>query len=289
MKPTDNTPQEQTTKNPLAVMKAEVIDKTAADIAKMVEGRQIVLPSDYSVDNAMKFAWLKLQETLDKDKRPVLEVCSKVSVYNAILNMAIQGLNVAKNQGYFIAYGKTLNFQRSYFGDIALVKRLIPGAEVTYEVVYKGDDFKYSIERGQKVVSRHEQELENVAFENIVAAYCTIWAADGRVVKSEVMTIDRIKQSWKKSPVYKEGQTYGTHVDFTDDMVLRTVIRRTCKPVINSSADTNLKLAVAASDMDAVDAEFEEVVETEAMVETLEHHPEPTAQPGLEEEGTPPF
>lgn len=246
--------------NTLAIVKAEVVDKTAAEITSLVERGQIVLPPDYSVENAMRSAWLKLQETVDKDKKPVLETCTKVSIYNSLMNMAIQGMNVAKNQGYFIAYGKSLAFQRSYFGDIALVKRVVPGAEVTYEIVYKGDEFKYKIDRGQKVVTHHEQEIENVKFENIVAAYCTVWSPDGEVVKSEVMTIDRIKQSWKQSKTYKPENSYGTHHDFTDEMVLRTVIRKTCKPIYNGSDDSMLKQAVQQADMDSVDAEFEEEV-----------------------------
>ena len=38
--------------------------------------------------------------------------------------MAIQALSVAKNQGYFIAYGDKLQFQRSYHGTQAVLKRM---------------------------------------------------------------------------------------------------------------------------------------------------------------------
>lgn len=268
---TETRTQDKATKpsNTLAIVKTEVVDKTAAEITNLVQRGQIVLPADYSVENAMRSAWLKLQETIDKDKRPVLEVCSKVSIYNSLMNMAIQGMNVAKNQGYFIAYGKSLAFQRSYFGDIALVKRVVPSAEVTYEIVYEGDEFKYKIDRGQKIVTLHEQDIANVKFENIIAAYCTVWNPDGSVLKSEVMTIERIKQSWKQSKTYKEGNAYGTHHDFTDEMVLRTVIRKTCKPIINGSNDSMLLLAVRQSEVDSVDAEFEEEVESSANAELL--------------------
>jgi recombination protein RecT len=40
----------------------------------------------------------------------VLQACTRDSIANALLDMAVQGLNPAKKQGYFIAYGKQLVF-----------------------------------------------------------------------------------------------------------------------------------------------------------------------------------
>ena len=54
------------------------------------------LPANYSVGNAITSAWLILQNTFDKEKRPVLTSCTKESVANALLDMAIMGLNPAK-------------------------------------------------------------------------------------------------------------------------------------------------------------------------------------------------
>ncbi|RME62433.1 MAG: recombinase, partial [Nitrospirae bacterium] len=42
-------------------------------------------------------------------KGPVLQVCTKESIVNALLDMCIQGLSV--NQGYFIPYENILTFQ----------------------------------------------------------------------------------------------------------------------------------------------------------------------------------
>lgn len=83
----------------------------------------MVLPKDYSVENHMKSAWLILQATTDRSGQQALAVCTKESIANALLDMVLQGLAVSKKQGYFIVYGNKLEFQRSYFGTVALAKR----------------------------------------------------------------------------------------------------------------------------------------------------------------------
>ncbi|MFH2219090.1 MAG: recombinase RecT, partial [Pseudomonadota bacterium] len=66
---------------------------------------EIHFPPDYSPQNALRSAWLILQNTQDRNKKPALEVCTKASVYNALFDMVITGLNPEKKQGYFIVYG----------------------------------------------------------------------------------------------------------------------------------------------------------------------------------------
>src|SRR5690606_15089932 len=139
-------------------------------------------------------------------------------------------------------YGKSLVFQRSYFGDMALVKRVHPRAEIWYGVVYEGDELIYTIERGRRVIQEHKQDLENIDPAKIKAAYCVIEPGDGQPPHTEIMTMAQIRQSWAKSKQYnpKGGDT--PHHTQPDQMALRTVIRRACKAVINSSSDDYLLL-----------------------------------------------
>ncbi|MBR6129023.1 MAG: recombinase RecT, partial [Bacteroidaceae bacterium] len=111
-----------------AVVKFENIsDQVLEKVNKFTADGALILPRNYSVENNMKSAWLILQETLDRNGKPVLEVCTKASVANALFDMVLQGMSVSKNQGYFIAYGNKLEFQRSYFGTVALAKRVHGG------------------------------------------------------------------------------------------------------------------------------------------------------------------
>ena len=230
----------------LAVVKKDVVDVVARKVQEFIKRGELHLPAGYSPDNAMKSAWLILQNTLNRDKKPVLQVCNKTSIANALLDMVVQGLNPTKKQGYFIAYGDQLVFQRSYFGTMALAKMIDDTiADIVAEVVYEGDTFKYAMVRGRKEISIHEQALENINSKKIKAAYCLIINTDGEIAKTEIMTFEEIKQSWKQSqmnPVDEKGQVKAgsTHDKFTAEMAKKTVINKACKPILNSSSDRHL-------------------------------------------------
>ena len=120
----------------LALIKKDVVDVVGKKAQEFVSRGELHLPPNYSVENAMKSAWLILQNTVDKDKKPVLQNCTKDSIANALLDMAVQGLNPAKKQGYFIAYGRQLVFQRSYFGTMAVTKLEAGPKHIFAEDVY---------------------------------------------------------------------------------------------------------------------------------------------------------
>lgn len=231
--------------NAITVQEKNLSDVVLSKVRTYQNSGSIYLPSDYSPENALKSAWLILQETEDKDKQPVLLSCTGESVANSLFSMIVQGLDPNKNQCYFIAYGKKLTLQRSYFGSMAVAKRVDENIEDIFaEVVYEGDVFKYKKHRGRTIIVEHQQELQNINKSKIIAAYCTILYKDG-AEKSEIMTLDQIKQAWKQSkmyPVDDKGQIKaGTvHSKFTEEMCKKTVINRTCKCIINSSNDSSL-------------------------------------------------
>lgn len=255
-------------------LKGEISDVVASKVRQFQQSGEIHLPAGYSPENAMKSAWLILQNTLDRDKNPVLTSCTKVSIMNALLDMVVQGLNPAKKQCYFIAYGKQLVCQRSYFGTMCVTKMVDDSiADIIAEVVYEGDNFKYSLVRGKKDITEHTQALENVNSKKIKAAYCLVINTDGEVAKTEIMTFDEIKQAWKKSqmnPVDNNGQLKAgsTHEQFAADMAKKTVINRACKPIINSSNDWHL-LRKSAARSDEIRAEVDVMEEVEANANTM--------------------
>ncbi len=279
--------------NVLALVKKDCVDIVAAKVREFQQNGELALPPDYSPDNAIKAAWLALQATVDKDGLPVLQVCTKDSIANSLLDMVVQGLNPAKKQCYFIAYGKTLVCQRSYFGDMALAKRVRPDCDIYFGVVYQGDEFEYQMERGLKRITKHVQKIGNVKPENIVAAYCVIEDAKG-LLCTEVMTIDQIRKSWQQSKTYR-ADGGGVHQKFPDQMALRTVIRRACKAIVNSSSDNYLLLervnradelsAEAEIDADAAANANGEIIDTNATPMTAKP---PTAEPPTTTAAAPP-
>jgi recombination protein RecT len=241
-----NTPAPTAPQNQLAMLKKDTADIVAARVRQFQESGEINLPDNYSVENAMKSAWLILQGVQDRNFKPALSVCTKDSIANSLLDMVVQGLNPAKKQGYFIVYGDKLAFQRSYFGTMAVAMQVDDSiAEIVPEVVYEGDKFAYKIVRGKKEISVHEQALENINGGKLKAAYCLIINHDGEIIKTEIMTIDEIKKAWAQSqmkPIDEKGMIKpgSTHEKFTADMAKKTVINRACKPIINASNDSYL-------------------------------------------------
>lgn len=251
----------------------DVVAAVAKTLRQFNDQRELVLPEDYAIENALKAAYLILQETEDKNHVPVLQACSKTSIANSLLDMAVQGLNPGKDQCYFIAYGKKLICQRSYFGTMAVAKRVAGAKDIWAEVVYKGDEFEYEITHNRKNITKHTQRIDNVGA-NIIAAYCVIEFENGKPDYTEIMTIDQIHKAWDKSRM-KTADPASTHSLFPDEMCKRTVINRACKKFINVSSDSNLFLEhFNRSDEERAEEEVAEDIEENANQEIIDVVPE---------------
>jgi recombination protein RecT len=251
----------------IKAIKTQVFDRVQSTITNYSNTGEINLPADYSPGNALKSAFLILQDTVNKDKRPVLEACSQLSIHNALYSMVVQGLNPEKKQCYFIAYGDKLTLSRSYFGTVALAKRLDPSIEdVTAEVIYKGDELKYSIINGRKVISEHVQKfMTEDDNPQIIGAYAIVVNRYGVVTATEIMTIRQIHQSWRMSrqnPFTDTGtlKPDTVHAKFTEEMCKRTVLNKVCKPIINNSSDATLLNAIL-EDSDPIDVRGQRYLE----------------------------
>ena len=282
-------PAQARRESPLELVKRTVVDVVRGKFEQFIQNGELYLPKDYSPGNAMKAAWLVMQETKDKNGNPVLTACDRESVAAALLDMVVQGLNPIKKQCYFIAYGKHLACQRSYFGSMAVAKAVQPKIDdFAYAVVYENDVFEYGIDRGKKYVIRHEQKLENVNKANIAAAYCIALNVEGDPYRSEIMTIDEIKQAWKQSkmnPIKENGDVKdeSTHGKFTADMAMKTVINKLCKAIVNASSDKSILLermnrAEDLSDRASVEAEIEEQANTGNVIDITEKQKQPDPQ-----------
>jgi len=213
-------------------------------------------------------AYLVLQETVDRNKLPVLQSCTRVSIVNSLLDMCIQGLNPSKDQCYFIAFGKKLTCMRSYFGSMAIVKNLAGAKDVYGEIIYAGDEFNYEIKNGNKKVISHTQRFANIDPAKIAGAYCTIVFDEKEF--TEVMDIGQIKKAWKKSKM-DPGREGSTHKEFPEEMCKRTVIQRACKRYINSSSDNAILLeALNRTDEISTEEEVSEEIKEKGNKEVID-------------------
>ena len=236
-------------------------------IGDMLKEKRLDLPEDYSASNALKAAQLAIMEVQDKDHRPALSVCTPESVIQSMLSMVVQGLNPDKKQCYFICYGKKLTLMRSYFGAMAVAKRVDPNIEdIVAQVVYKSekDGFKMEIQpNGKFLVTQHVPDIfGSRTRDDIVGAYATVTYKDG-TAWSEFRNFQQIKDAWTHSQRkvidekgnIKEGTVHYTE---TEDMCRRTIINRVCKVIINASSDSSIVAQYAkqtTADMEKAEAE----------------------------------
>ena len=225
------------------------------DILKRAMETKIVTPEDYSVENAVKSAYLQIYE------KGYFQECSQSSIMNAVMDMVVQGLNVSKDQGYFIKYGKVLKFHRSYMGSVAVTKRFDSRVENVYsEVIYEGDKVDYDIEKGMKRNIKHKQSFDNINKDNILGCYVIALDKDGNEIESDLMSWPEILKSWERSqktndqtkPVINgkinPNSDHGKH---PARFCRRTLINRLCKNLISATDDKELLKAVRKTDENA--------------------------------------
>jgi recombination protein RecT len=225
--------------NKTTVAQPNIVDIVTKRVADMENSKDLVLPKNYSSGNALKSAWLILQNVEDRNKKKALEICSKASIANSLFDMVVQGLNPVKKQCYFVVFGTELTLMRSYQGDVAVAKR-VGLKEIEGEVVREGDVYiTKRTEKGRKVLVKHETPEEK-PFENrenaILGAYAVKEMDDGTLY-IEDMSMAQIKAAWMMGAAKGNSPA---HTKFTDQMCIKTVKSRACKSIINSSNDAHL-------------------------------------------------
>lgn len=253
--------------NELAKQEKTIVDSVQNRIAEMQNKGSIELPNNYSVGNALKSAYLILQETQTSGKKPVLQACTQESIANSLLDMATQGLNPSKDQCYFIAYGNKLTMSRSYLGTIALTKRIKGVKDVKGYAVYKDDKF----ELGFDILTGKQKILEfcpglNRDSKNLIGAFALI-LGDNEILHTEYMDINQIHNAWNQGSM--KGNS-GAHKNFPDQMAIKTVINRACKYYVSTSDDSDKIAEFMNKSVEDTDRELEEEKKEFANKEVVE-------------------
>lgn len=216
--------------NEIVALQKDITDTVSSSLSRL-EAEGLQLPANYNAQNALKSAFFKIKEVKDSNKRPALEVCTKESIANTLLDMVTQGLSPAKTQCYFIVYGKQLQLNRSYFGTQAVLKRLNGVKDIWANVIYEGDEFDYSVTDGRERLVKHETKFQNRDNE-ILGAYAVVKTEEDEILT--VMTKKEIDASWS------QAKTTNVQKKFPQEMAKRTVINRAAKAYVNTSDDSDL-------------------------------------------------
>nr|WP_087992046.1 RecT family recombinase [Bacillus subtilis] len=264
--------------NQLAIIQKDITDDVNKSLTRLQDDG-LVLPSNYSSSNALKSAFFKLQEVRDKNGNRALEVCSRESIANSLLDMVVQGLSPAKTQCYFIVYGNQLQLNRSYFGTQAVLKRLTNVKDIWSNVIFDGDVFDYEIVGGREKLLKHETKFQN-RDNDILGAYAVIKTIEDEEILT-VMTRKEIETSWT------QAKTKSVQNKFPQEMAKRTVINRAAKALINTSDDSDLLVQAINNSteneydnerVDVTPAEVQKQIEENANSEVIDIEPIPDPQ-----------
>lgn len=217
------------------VLPKNMADQINNTMAKYIE-QGLEVPKDYNVQNAVISSYLIIQQDNN------LNNCEKTSIASALIKMATLGLNVSKQQGYFIPYGGKLNFQPSYFGKITAIKRINGVKDVIADVIYKDTEYELICDEygNDDIKIIKPCPLDKRSFENLVGAWSKIVLDENvwnRKSHTCVMTKDQIQKAWN------QGQMKGNspaHKNFMDEMMKKSVINRCCKNFVNSAIDQDI-------------------------------------------------
>lgn len=209
----------------------QVLDR----VSEMEQAGALVLPKGYHAGNALKSAWLYLQNIEDRNHNKAIDTCTKASIANVLLEMVIRGEH-PKKHCYFIPYGNQLTFMEKYTGKLMRSKRDTEIAEVNANVVREGEEFVYTVDKkGLLQLVSHKPTFQTMG-KPIVGAYAVVVNKDGST-HLEVMTMDMIQKAWNQGGFGDKDRQTGVHKNFTDQMCKKTVIARACKVALESSSD----------------------------------------------------
>lgn len=240
----------QKTNNALSTEK-NITDGVLMRVNQLTDKKELVLPKNYSPENALKFAYLDL-------KANNLLSTDKDALAAALLNMCVQGLSPQKKQCYFINYGGRVGLMRSYHGDRAVAKLSGLVKEIQAYVIYQGDEVNISYEEETNFLQvEHKTKFENW-HKPIVGAYAVAIMPDGSK-RYDLMTIERIKKSWNMS----SNKTKNTlQNEFETEACQRTVTRHLVKNLFNQSTDESLVINNVVENDNYVDSQTPKTEET---------------------------
>lgn len=224
-------------------------------------------PPNYSVGNAMKSAWLKFQAN------PDLMKCEPNSIANALLDMAIMGLNPSKNQCYFVPMGGKCTLMPSYFGKQTAVKRINGVIDVRSDVIYKGTEYELTLDEygNDEITITKPCPLESRCNANIIGAWARIildekvWGASSYVA---IMTIEDIRNAFDMGNAKGNSKA---HKNFLGEMAKRSAINRCIKNFINTRDDQDILIEVINRTTSNEYEEQREVNVQEAVFDEIKH------------------
>lgn len=224
--------------------KSSLVEEIALSKINQYVELGMVLPEGFNPTNSLKKARMMLNDMKVQGK-PVLEVCTKESVIQCLIDSCCKGLDYSEMQVYFIPRANIMTNLESVYGRIARAKRASRYYKPVVQYVHEGDDFQIGVDvtNGKTIIKKHETSLDNLD-KPIVAAY-TFVTDDNNDTEVFIMTKREWLTSWKKS---SNGGAVAK--EFERDMIFRTIIKKSTKSLVNANIKAVGGLPISDDDDD---------------------------------------
>ena len=227
----------------------------ALALTEKLDGVSTALPTDFNKARFVQNCIALLNDDPDKYKG-----FSAPVIMAGLVKAAYLGLDFYSGECYLVPYGKKLNYQTSYKGEMKLAKKYSarPIKEIYSKLIREGDEFEEVIVDGKQTINFKPKFLNDG---EIIGAFAVVMYADGGmnydVMSKKELENTRSHSRAANSPAWK---------DFTGEMYKKTVIRRLCKYIdleFENSTQQSTYAEEVAIETDPV-KENEIIVEAEA-------------------------
>ena len=208
--------------------KSSLVEEVALSKINQYVELGMVLPEGFNPTNSLKKARMILND-MKVNGKPVLEVCTKESIIQCLIDSCCKGLDYSESQIYFIPRGNVMTNLESVYGRITRAKRASKYYKPIVQYVHEGDVFEIGVDvtTGKSIIKRHETSVENLD-KPIVAAYAFV-TDDNDDTEIFIMTKREWLLSWRKS---SNGAAVAK--EFERDMIYRTIVKKSTKSLVNA-------------------------------------------------------
>lgn len=198
----------------------------------IIKNENRIISKNYDLPKAMASIYTNLMTTKSTNGKLAIDTCSDLSIKDSITYCIHNELTPSKSQGYFIPYGTELKFMPSYFGLVKMARDLC-GVNIVSNVIRDGEEADVEVRSDGVMIIKHKPSIKCLNNKIIAVYSVATHIGSGRVVLTNLMSVDEAKKSWTKS---QTGCKVGK--EFEHEMLIRTSEKRLSKHLINKSNDS---------------------------------------------------
>lgn len=207
------------------VTTAEYLNGIQEALMKQIAEKMGAMPEGFNKDRFVLNCITLIRDMLkDKKKRENLDGISADSIALCMIKGAFLGLDFLSGECYAIPYGKEMNFQTDYKGEIKVCKKhsIQPIKDIFAKVVREGDLYDEGVDDGKQKLT-----FKPLPFNNgkMIGAFAIVTFTDGSMLYESMSAeeIENVRQNYSKA---KDSDAWKKS---SGEMYRKTVIRRLSK------------------------------------------------------------